>query len=81
MMDAFEGALCSITRSAQAGGFFDATTGQQLRPELVKVARALEMDYFSSKRVYTKVPREESERLGGGPRDSKEARVLNRIVR
>ena len=34
----------------------------------MKVARALEMDYFSSKRVYTKVPREESfRRMGKAP--------------
>ena len=55
-MDAFEGALCSMIKSTQNGAFFDATTGQQLKAELVKVARALEMDYFSSKNVYTKVP-------------------------
>ena len=60
ILDVFEGALYSMAKEVPNGNYLDATTGQHHRPELVKVARALEMDYFTSKRVYTKVPREES---------------------
>ena len=68
VLDRIEGALCSMANGMHNGGYLDATTGQHLRPELVKVARALEMDSFTSKKVYTKVPREESfKRIGKAP--------------
>ena len=57
-----------MASEAHSGKYLDSTTGQQLKPELVKLARALEMDYFTNKKVYTKVPREESyERMGKAP--------------
>ena len=37
--------------------FYDAITGQRLRADLVRAARREELEYFSSKRVWTKVLR------------------------
>ena len=53
---------------ASKGALVDATTGQVLQGDLVKLARELEMEYFKTKNVYTKVPREEAfQRLGKAP--------------
>ena len=60
MRDAFV-LLAGMTKD----GIVDATAGQALRTELVKVARELEMEYFKAKNVYTKVPREEAYRRAG----------------
>ena len=50
------------------GGLLDASTGQQLNEKLVRLARVLEMEYFDSKNVYTKVPRQEAfARAGKAP--------------
>ena len=38
----------------------DASAGRLLDEALLKVARALEMEYFACKNVYTKVPRQEA---------------------
>ena len=47
---------------------FDATTGQVLKWELVKKARVLEMDYFSTKGVWDKRPIQECyDVTGKGP--------------
>ena len=42
------------------GDIVDATTGQILKGELVRQARAVEMDYFREKDVYEKRPRAEA---------------------
>ena len=54
-------------KDRKLGDVIDATTGQVLRAELVKEARALEMEYFKNKNVYTKVPRAEAIRRTGKP--------------
>ena len=45
----------------------DATTGQILRAELVRQARALEMEYFRNKKVYSKKPMAEAIKRTGKP--------------
>ena len=46
----------------------DALTGQPLIPQLVMAARRLELEYFESKHVWDKRPREESfRRMGRAP--------------
>ena len=39
-----------------SGAFRDDLTGQVLKDELVKIARAAELTYFNSKQVWRKVP-------------------------
>ena len=65
LMDTFNRAVCSIMQGEKGGMFHDATTGGVLKDSLVQVARALEMEYFVQKKVYTKVPREEAFRRAG----------------
>ena len=55
-----EKALCSMSHPRESDAYYDATTGQRLKPELVKVARGVEMEYFQDKNVYTKRPRAEA---------------------
>ena len=63
-----ERAVCSMTRSQERDAYYDATAGQRLRPELVKVARGVEKEYFKDKNVYTKRPRAEAfARMGRAP--------------
>ena len=45
----------------------DDITGQPLDPELVRAARAKELEYFESKRVWVKRPLEEARRRTGKP--------------
>ena len=45
----------------------DATTGQILRAELVRQPRALAMEYFRNKNVYSKKPRAEAIKRTGKP--------------
>ena len=40
-----------------SGVYKDDLTGQVLRDELVKAARAVELAYFTSKRIWSKVPK------------------------
>ena len=54
--------------SRESDAYYNATTGQRLKPELVKVARGVEMEYFQDKNVYTKRPRAEAfARMGKAP--------------
>ena len=46
--------------STPGAKYRDSLTGQPLRPELVREARAKELRYFESKRVWTKVKRAEA---------------------
>ena len=39
-----------------SGGFYDTTTGQVLKKQLVQEARATELGWMDSKNVWTKVP-------------------------
>ena len=45
----------------------DDLTGQLLEPALVHAARAKELEYFESKKVWIKRPVEEARRLTGKP--------------
>ena len=45
----------------------DSLTGQPLRPDLLRAARAKELAYFVSKNVWTKVPRAEAAARQGKP--------------
>ena len=58
-----------LLKAEATGGevFRDSITGQVLRSELVKQARQEEMDYFVSKNVWKKAPREEALRRQGKP--------------
>ena len=61
-------ALLSTMHGRPKGAVVDASTGQLLDETRVRIARALEMEYFSSKNVYTKVPRQEAfARAGKAP--------------
>ena len=44
-----------------SGRYKDDLTGQLLKDELVMKARRVELDYFNSKGVWKKVPREKSQ--------------------
>ena len=51
-----------------SGNFKDDLTGQVLRDELVRAARAAELAYFHSKNVWNKVPKSRArERTGRAP--------------
>ena len=51
-----------------SGKYKDDLTGQPLRDDLVKAARAKELEFFCSKGVWVKVPRQRSfERTGKPP--------------
>ena len=51
-----------------SGKFKDDLTGQPLRDDLVKIARAKELDFFCSKGVWIKVPRQRSfDKTGKAP--------------
>ena len=60
-------ALSMAMKDRKLGDVVDATTGQILRGELVRQARAQEMEYFTSKNVYTKRPRAEAIKPTGKP--------------
>ena len=61
-------ALYSTMPGHAKGALLDASTGQQLNEKLVRLARVLEMEYFDSKNVCTKVPRQEAfARAGKAP--------------
>ena len=48
-----------------SGAYRDDLTGQVLRDDLVKVARAAELAYFNSKKVWRKVPRSTAKAVSG----------------
>ena len=51
-----------------SGAFKDDLTGQVLKDDLVRAARAAELTYFHSKKVWNKVPRSRArERTGRAP--------------
>ena len=60
-------ALSAALHERGLGDIVDATTGQILRGELVRQARAVEMDYFSARNVYEKRPRAEAIKRTGKP--------------
>ena len=62
-----EDALLAHLDKLPLGDVLDATTGQVFRGDLVQKARALEMEYFKKKNVYTKRPRAEAIRRTGKP--------------
>ena len=56
------------TSQGYSGAFKDELTGQVLEDELVRAARAVELAYFNSKRVWNKVPKSRArERTGRAP--------------
>ena len=59
------GAVLSVVAGTMKGLLVDATACQALREDLVKAARDLEMEHFRSKKVCTKVSREEAFRRAG----------------
>ena len=50
-----------------SGKYKDDLTGQPLRDDLVKAARAKELEFFRSKGVWTKVPRQTAYQKTGRP--------------
>ena len=59
--------LCQSALSGYSGKFKDDISGQTLRDELVHEARRVELDFFSKKGVWVKVPYEEARRRTGRP--------------
>jgi len=53
-----------------SGKYRDDLTGQPLRDDLVKAARAKELEFFSSKGVWSKVPRQRAFARTGKPPSS-----------
>ena len=60
MRDAF-----ALLASTSREGVTDATAGQVLRGELVKVARELDMEYFKAKNFHTNAPPQAAYRRAG----------------
>ena len=48
-----------------SGSFRDDLTGQVLKDDLVKIARAAELTYFNSKHVWRKVPKQRAKAVSG----------------